>query len=71
MVRLIKFIIKRKRNAKRKNSKAERTKSRFMGPNPKVPTWLSLPSWVVKTIVPFPRGNQVVVLQALVGHGKT
>ena len=35
------------------------------------PTWLSLPSRTVKTIVRFPRGDQVVVLQAFIGLGKT
>ena len=42
MVRPIKFIIKGKQNARRKNSKAEKNKSRFMGPNPRVPH-LALP----------------------------
>ena len=35
------------------------------------PTWLFLPSWAMKTVVPFPRGDYIVVLYALVGLGKT
>ena len=42
MVRLIKPIIKGKRNIKGKSSKAEKTKSCVKGPNPKVPH-LALP----------------------------
>ena len=30
------------------------------------PTWFSLPSWAVKTIMSFPGGDQVVVLHAFV-----
>ena len=35
------------------------------------PTWLSLPSWAMKTVVPFTKDDQVVILYALVGLGKT
>ena len=35
------------------------------------PTWLSLSSWAMKSVVPFPRGNQVVILHALIGLRKT
>ena len=35
------------------------------------PTWLSLSSRIVKTVVLFARGNQVVVLQTFIGLGKT
>ena len=35
------------------------------------PTWLSHPSWAMKTVMPFPRGDQVVVLHAFFGLGKT
>ena len=35
------------------------------------PTWISLPSLAVKTVVPFLRGDQVVVLHALVRLWKT
>ena len=34
------------------------------------PTWFSRPNWVVKTVVPFPEGDQIVILQALVGFRK-
>jgi len=30
------------------------------------PTWLSLPDWAVKTVVPFTRDYQKVILHALV-----
>ena len=39
--------------------------------NLRYPTWISLPSWVIKIIVPFPRGDQVVILHAFVGLRKT
>ena len=35
------------------------------------PTWLSLPNWVVKIVVPLLEGDQVVDLHAVVGLGKT
>ena len=35
------------------------------------PTWLFLLGWAVKTVMPFTKGNQVVILHALVGLGKT
>ena len=34
-------------------------------------TQISLPSWAMKTIVPFPEGDQVVILHAFVGLRKT
>ena len=34
-------------------------------------TWISLLNWAVKTIVPFPKGVQVVIIHAFVGFGKT
>ena len=34
-------------------------------------TWISFPSWAMKTVMPFPWGNQVVILHAFVGLGKT
>ena len=34
------------------------------------PTWFSCPNWGVKTVVPFPEGDQIVILQALVGLRK-
>ena len=39
--------------------------------NLRYPTWLSLLGWAVKTVVPFIRGDQVIILYALVGLGKT
>ena len=35
------------------------------------PTWISLSSWEMKTVMPFPRGDQVVILHAFVGFRKT
>ena len=35
------------------------------------PTWLSYLSWVVKTIMPLPGDNQVVILHAFVRLRKT
>ena len=35
------------------------------------PTWICLPSWALKTVVPFSGGNQVVILHAFVGLRKT
>ena len=34
------------------------------------PTWFSCLNWAVKTIVPLPEGDQIVILQALVGLRK-
>ena len=34
------------------------------------PTWFSCPNWAVKTVVPLPGGDQIVILQALVGLRK-
>ena len=34
------------------------------------PTWFPHPNWAVKTIVPLLRGDQIVILQALVGLKK-
>ena len=35
------------------------------------PTQISLPSQAVKTVVPFPRCNKVVILHVFIGFGKT
>ena len=55
----------------RKDGKAKGAKFLVEGPKPRVPHLISLPSWAVKTIVPFSRGDQVVILHAFVGFGKT
>ena len=34
------------------------------------PTWFSCSNWVVKTVVSLPEGDQIVILQALVGLRK-
>ena len=34
------------------------------------PTWCSCSNWAVKTIVPLPEGEQIIILQALVGLRK-
>ena len=33
-------------------------------------TWFSLPSWAMKIVVPFPGGDQIVILHAFVGLRK-
>ena len=35
------------------------------------PTWISRPSWAVKTVMPFLRDNQVVILHAFIRLRKT
>ena len=34
-------------------------------------TWFSCSNWIVKTVMPLLGGNQIVILQALVGLKKT
>ena len=35
------------------------------------PTWISRPSWAVKTVIPFLKDNQVVILHAFIRLRKT
>ena len=48
---------------KMKRNKAKKVESPAKGTNP---TWISRPSWVVKTVMPLPGDNQVIILHAFV-----
>ena len=74
MVRLIKTLI-REGGMLRQSSKKKKKKGggggKALNPLPKglilrYPTWLSRLSWAVKTFIPLPGDNKVVILHALV-----
>ena len=71
MVRLIKSITKGKRNIKRSIANLRELNPMPRDLNLGYSTWLSLPSWAMKTVVPFLGGDHVVFLHTLIGCGKT
>ena len=48
----------------------KKTKILAEGPNLEYPIWFSCLNWAVKTVMPFLEGDQIVILQALVGLRK-
>ena len=68
MVRLLKPIIKGEQNNKQRKEIVRLKDLNFMLRDLTLgyPTWFSVPSWAVKTVMPFPKGDQVVVIHAFV-----
>ena len=72
MVRLLKPIIKGQPKKKKKKEIVRLKDLNFMlrGLTLGYPTWFSLQSWAMKTIVPRLKSDEVVVLYALVRLGE-
>ena len=71
MVRTMKPSIRKKRNIKEKKRAVKlRNYAHVKRPKPRV-HHLTLSSWAMKTVMPFTKGNQVVILHTFVGVGKT
>ena len=56
-----------KKKKKKKTSLKSLPRNQILG----YPTWFSRPNWTVKTVLPLPLNDQIVVLQALIGLGET